>query len=63
MSTDHPNEQPSIVVINAGVSDPSSTRLLAERIAQKEDVDFSTDLMRVATGGSLAPGREHSNAH
>ena len=62
MSTDHPNEQPSIVVINAGVSDPPSTRLLAERIVQ-EDVDFHTDLMRVATGGSLAPGREHSNAH
>jgi FMN reductase len=35
MSTNHPNEQLSIVVINAGVSDPSSTRLLAERIAQK----------------------------
>ncbi len=35
MSTNHPNEQQSIVVINAGVSDPSSTRLLAERIAQK----------------------------
>ena len=62
MSTHHPNEQLSIVVIDAGVSDPSSTRLLAERIAQ-EDVDFGTDLMRVATGGSLAPGREHSNAH
>jgi FMN reductase len=35
MNTDHPDEQLSIVVLNAGVSDPSSTRLLAERIAQK----------------------------
>ena len=61
MSTDHPNEQLSIVVIDAGVSDPSPTRLLAERIAQ-QDVDFGTDLMPVATGGSLAPGREHSHA-
>ena len=59
MSTDHPNEQLSTVVIDAGVSDPSSARLPAERM---EDVDFGTDLMRVATGGSLAPAREHSNA-
>jgi FMN reductase len=32
----HPSTTPrSIVIINAGVSDPSSTRLLADRIAQK----------------------------
>ena len=28
-----------------------------------EDVDFGTDLKRVATGGSLAPGPGQSNAH
>jgi FMN reductase len=34
MSTNHSPRHLSLVVINAGVSDPSSTRLLANRIAQ-----------------------------
>ena len=40
-------EPPSLVVVNAGVSDPSSTRLLADRITQK-----SLDLLR--EGGTPA---------
>jgi FMN reductase len=35
MSTNQSNKLLSIVVVNAGVSDPSSTRLLADRITQK----------------------------
>lgn len=35
MSNTQPDQTIRLVVINAGVSDPSSTRLLADRIAQK----------------------------
>lgn len=35
MSNAHPDSTVRLIVINAGVSDPSSTRLLADRIAQK----------------------------
>ena len=35
MNTDQANQPLSVVVVNAGVSDPSSTRLLADRIAQR----------------------------
>ena len=55
MSTIQSNEQLTIAVINAGVSDPSSTRLLADRIAQKT-VDTLRESGRTATVRSIDLG-------
>jgi FMN reductase len=45
----------TITVVNAGVSDPSSTRLLADRIAQKS-IDTLRDIGITATVRSIDLG-------
>ena len=57
-------ERPArLVIISAGVSDPSSTRLLADRLAQKT-VDLLAEAGRPASVGSTRaqPGRSSVKA-
>ncbi len=63
MNPDESNQPLSVVVVNAGVSDPSSTRLLADRIAQQtietlrqHDLAATVRSIDLGPGPSTSPG-------